>query len=77
MKKNPKQPRIWKTYRNGELIGYARHTHAKSAEIINLGVITTEECGTEDLIAIGRDGAVVNGMEPKVDPNQTDWVGQQ
>ena len=70
MKGQKKQPRIWKTYRNGELIGYARHTHKRSAELVNLGKIETEECGTEDMIAIGRDGAEVHGMEPKVDPNQ-------
>jgi hypothetical protein len=74
MKGQKKQPRIWKTYRNGELIGYARHTHKRSAEVVNLGKIETVECGTEDLIAIGRDGATVAGMEPKVDPDQIDWV---
>jgi hypothetical protein len=72
MKGQKKQPRIWKTYRNGELIGYARHTHKRSAELIVLGNVETVECDTEDLIAIGRDGAEVIGMEPRVDPNQQD-----
>lgn len=75
MKGQKKQPRIWKTYRNGELIGYARHTHKRSAELIALGNVETVECEKEDLIAIGRDGATVLGMSPKVDPAQIDWVG--
>lgn len=67
-KNNP--PRIFVTRRNGVILGYARHNRKIEAEKINLGDIVTEECGTEDLIRIGRDGAEVKGVEPAIDPNQ-------
>lgn len=70
MKKKNTPPRIYVTRRNGEVLGYARHNRKSMAEKINLGEVVTEECSTEDLIRIGRDGAEVKGIEPLIDPNQ-------
>lgn len=72
MSKKNNPPRIYVTRRNGEVIGYARHNRKSEAQRINLGDLVTEECGTEDLIRIGRDGVEVKGMEPAIDPNQQD-----
>lgn len=72
MSKKNNPPRIYVTRLNGEVIGYARHNRKADAQRINLGDLVTEECSTEDLIRIGRDGVEVKGMEPAVDPNQQD-----
>jgi hypothetical protein len=73
MRKQAK-PRIFAIRRKatGEIIAYVRHHLKREATRIALGEIETEECGTDDLIAIGRDGTTVIGMEPAIDPNQQD-----
>ncbi len=73
MRKQAK-PRIFavRSAKTGQVIAYVRHHLKREATRIALGEIETEECSTEDLIAIGRDGATVIGMEPAIDPNQQD-----
>lgn len=72
--KKATQPRIFAVRKKatGEVIAYVRHNLKREATRIALGEIETEECGTEDLIRIGRDGAVVIGLDPVIDPNQQD-----
>lgn len=72
--KRQAKPRIFAIRRKatGEVIAYVRHHLKREATRIALGEIETGECGTEDLIRIGRDGASVIGMEPAIDPNQQD-----
>lgn len=63
--------KIYAVRMDGEVLGYVRHRAPGLAEKLLMdGRIETEECSTEDLMRIGRDGATVVGMEPEVDPAQ-------
>lgn len=63
--------KIYTVRMDGQVLGYVRHRGAGLAEkLLMEGRIETEECSTEDLMRIGRDGATVVGLEPEIDPAQ-------
>jgi len=65
--------RIYATFLDGNVIAYTRHNTARSAQSLVINErMDTVEASIDDLMRIGKDGIVVGGMLPSVDPDQQD-----
>lgn len=68
-----KKVRIHDIRCDGKHLAFVRHHSEREARAWFVRErIESSECGTDGLIAIGRDGAQVIGLQPEVDPNQQD-----
>lgn len=71
----PKKPaQLWVVDLGGREV-FVRHRREDSARVIAVTAhVTVREADHADLQRLAETGDSVLGMEPVVDPNQTDWV---
>lgn len=74
MSRPKKPPQLW-VVNVGGLDVFVRHRREDSARVIAVAAhVQVREADHADLKRLSETGAPVLGMEPLVDPNQTDWV---